>query len=149
MITQKELKSKLQYNPDTGVFTWVKRNVVAGSLNNTGYIHIKINQKAYLAHRLAWLYIYGEWPNIIDHISGNKIDNKINNLRNVTHRQNLQNSNNHRNGKLVGVKKQNNKFQARITINKKQIYLGTYDTAPEAYEKYLNFLLHYNKKSGI
>jgi len=101
MITQEELKKLLHYNPKTGIFTRVvsvgrkvKSGQVAGGLDN-GYIKIGINGKRYFAHRLAWLYVYGEFSNlpqmVIDHIDGNTINNKIENLRKVTHQQNILN----------------------------------------------------------
>jgi hypothetical protein len=101
MITQEELKKLFHYNPETGIFTRlvsvglkVKSGQVAGGLDN-GYIKIGINGKRYFAHRLAWLYVYGEFSNlpqmVIDHIDGNTINNKIENLRKVTHQQNILN----------------------------------------------------------
>ena len=80
MITQSELKNILHYNQDTGVFTWIKNSIVAGTVEKKGYIAIKINRKSYKAHRLAWLYIYGNFPKEqIDHLNGIKNDNCINN----------------------------------------------------------------------
>lgn len=78
MITQAELKKALHYNPDTGVFTnrksrgAAKAGKIAGCLNFYGYLIIKIDYKLYMAHRLVWLYIYGEMPvEQIDHINHN------------------------------------------------------------------------------
>ena len=94
MITQEELKELLDYNPETGLFTWnvynnIKNKTTAGTFND-GYIQIKIKQKIYQAHRLAWLYVYGEWPKgQIDHINGIRDDNRIENLRDVTNRETL------------------------------------------------------------
>jgi hypothetical protein len=150
MITQKELKELLQYNENTGIFTWLcdkgtnkVKNKIAGSIHSGGYLTIRINRKRYLAHRLAWLYIYGEWPkNQIDHINGIRDDNRIENLRNVTTRENQQNRKEHRNGKLVGCNfhKPAKKWRAHIQINGKQIYLGLYNTEQDAHEAYLKFL---------
>lgn len=96
MITQNTLKELFDYNPDTGLFTWkvakarrIKAGDVAGNLNNTGYIHIRVDGKNYQAHRLAWLYTHGKFPdNCIDHINGIKDDNRISNLRDVTTQEN-------------------------------------------------------------
>jgi hypothetical protein len=95
MITQSELKQILDYNPDTGIFTWKincrnsKLGKVAGCMHHTGYICITINQKQYQLHRLAWLYMHGETPkNQIDHINCIKDDNRIINLRECTIKQN-------------------------------------------------------------
>ena len=143
MLTQEYLKSQLDYNPDTGLFIWLvdkKANKVkgkiAGSERKDKYFHIKLNKKMYLSHRLAFLYVYGYIPDIIDHINGNPSDNRICNLREATYSQNGCNSK-IPNTNISGVKgiswhKQNKKWQASIKINKKFIYLGTYNTVEEA-----------------
>ena len=150
LITQKELKELLEYDENTGVFTWLcdsgskkVKNKIAGNINNKQYVVIKINRKNYKAHRLAWLYINGEWPkNQIDHINGIRDDNRIINLRNVTKRENQQNRKEHRKGNLVGAtfNKTANKWQSQIQINGKQKFLGLYNTELEAHEAYLKFL---------
>jgi len=96
MITQQELKELLHYNPETGIFTRktkVNRNKVIGSIAGTtdfhGYVAIAIDGKKYKAHRLAWLYMYGKFPdNCIDHINNITTDNRIVNLRDATLSQN-------------------------------------------------------------
>ena len=98
-INQEQLKELLHYDPETGVFKWkiaishrIKVGDVAGSTNSTGYVHIKIRQKRYKAHRLAWLYNYGKFPeDQIDHINGLRDDNRIINLRAVTRTENARN----------------------------------------------------------
>jgi hypothetical protein len=92
------LRSIFSYNPETGVFTRLKARgaqragTVPGRLNEEGYIKIKINGKEYGAHRLAWLYVYGEWPSLfIDHINRAKADNRIQNLRDVSRSENGRN----------------------------------------------------------
>ena len=90
MINSNELRALLTYDKDTGVF---RRNTssggqeigsIAGTISKYGYIRIRIKNKAYFAHRLAWLYEYGVWPeNEIDHINGEKSDNRLINLRKV------------------------------------------------------------------
>lgn len=84
MITQKELKEVLHYDPTTGVFVWIKHRksnkirTEAGSVN-LGYRRIQIKYESYPAHRLAWLYMYGHHPtNLIDHINHNTLDNQAN-----------------------------------------------------------------------
>lgn len=150
MITQNELKEILQYNENTGVFTWkqspakhIKIGDIAGSLDANGYTYIRINKKLYKAHRLSWLYVYGEWPkNQIDHINGVKNDNRVINLRDVTNRENHQNKKEHREGKLVGCNfhKKTQKWRAQIQINGRLKHLGYYNTELEAHEAYLKFL---------
>lgn len=148
MITQSQLQELLHYNENTGIFTWRQKTShasriqigdIAGSVDSKGYICVGINNKRYKAHRLAWLYINGEWPqNHIDHINGITNDNRIENLRNVTHRQNHQNRKEHRNGILIGAtySKYKNKWQAQIQINGKLKHIGYYNSELEAHEAY-------------
>lgn len=150
MITQEELKELLEYDENTGIFTWkistnfkIKIGDIAGSLQIRGYRQITINKKRYLAHRLAWLYVYGEWSKgQIDHINGIRDDNRIENLRVVTPRENNQNQKCHRDGKLVGAtySKSSKKWQAAIRVKGKLKHLGCYNTELEAHEAYLKFL---------
>ena len=98
MPTQEELKSLLNYDDKTGIFTWrkssgpVKSGSVAGYVNEKGYILIGIKGKSYRAHRLAWLYVTGEHPvNVIDHINGVRDDNRLSNLRSCTQKENINN----------------------------------------------------------
>ena len=146
MITQSKLKEVLHYNKDTGIFTWVKsgrgipKSKQAGTTHPSGYIIIRINRKDYLAHRLTWLYINGEWPqNNIDHLNGIKDDNRIENLRNCTQLQNMQNLEIHRSGKLVGASffKHANRWASQIQIKGKRIHIGYYKTEFEAHEAYI------------
>jgi hypothetical protein len=148
VITQEYLKSILQYDKDTGLFTWVInksgiRGLIAGSIDFKGYRIIGINNKRYRSHRLAWLYVYGKLPmGIIDHINGIVDDNRIENLRDVTSRINNQNTKSHRSGKLVGCSwaKHTNRWMARIKTNGKTKYLGYYDTELEAHKAYLKYI---------
>lgn len=144
ILTQAELKRQLLYNPETGLFTWlvsnsnrVKIGSIAGNINKDGRIEIGINKKVYKAHRIAWLYVHGYLPELgIDHINGNASDNRINNLRHVSQRCNMQNckiSSNNTSG-FPGVcwHKQNNNWLAAIMINRKKCNLGSHPTALEA-----------------
>jgi hypothetical protein len=137
MITQAELKELLNYNPDTGVFTW---NVskpgrsfgsIAGTRHVNGYTHIQLNKKIYKAHRLAWLYVHGYFPECIDHINNDRDDNRIENLREATVTQNNHNSklskNNTSGIKGVSWHKKSMKWCATIGVYGKTIYLGLFD----------------------
>ena len=93
------LKEILSYDPETGVFTWLltkgrsKAGAVAGSRHSTGYIIIGALGFLIRAHRMAWAFTTGEWPTEeIDHINGVESDNRMANLRQASHQQNLYNT---------------------------------------------------------
>lgn len=147
MITAKQLRELLNYNPETGVFSWsvdlsngIQSGDTAGSINKDGYMLIGINRRLYYAHRLAWLYIYGQFPKqCIDHINRNKSDNRIANLRSVSHGGNSINrpiQSNNRSG-ITGVRfdKRRDKWVAEIKSNGKYVYLGVYNNKLEAAKK--------------
>jgi hypothetical protein len=147
-----ELNDLLDYDPETGIFTWKKFvsgtagvGSIVGTLHPTGYIHICINRKKYPAHRLAYKMYHGSDPvDMIDHIDCDKTNNRIANLRDATNTQNKRNtglSKNNTSGiKGVGVNpcSRKNPWRAQIEINNKCINLGSYKTKEEAalaYEK--------------
>jgi hypothetical protein len=145
MLTAKELRDRLSYNAETGLFTW--RNSprkgwagrLAGSQQNRGYWKIVIGKTPYQAHRLAWLYVYGEWPTKdIDHINGVRDDNRIENLREATRQQNCGNGTCFRNSRsgIRGVYPVRGKWSARIIANRKFKYLGLFKTKDEAAQAY-------------
>ena len=144
-MTQEYLKSILKYNETTGTFTWIVamgvRGVVGGTAGSTRkdtkYVNIQIDQKAYKAHRLAWLYMYGMFPkNEIDHINHDRSDNRISNLRDVTIKDNMKNLplySINSSGKMgVNRRKGTSSWVAYININKKRIHIGSYTTKEEA-----------------
>jgi hypothetical protein len=138
-LTAEYLRSVLHYEPETGILTWkvrtarrVKVGDVAGSQDGGGYLRIKVLSRDYLAHRLAWLYVYGSWPkDQLDHVNRNRSDNRISNLREVTNKQNQQNkskrSDNTSGHPGVYWRKRAPKWVAQITHNYKQIHLGYFD----------------------
>lgn len=142
------LVTRLSYDKETGIFYWktkagpysrVRVGDIAGSINFYGYRKIILKKKAQCAHKLAWLYVYGEWPTMqIDHINGNRDDNRISNLRHVTNRQNAQNRSIRRNGKSPGCSynKKRKQWQAYITINGKMRHLGWFSTQTDASKAY-------------
>lgn len=155
-LTQEYLKSVLHYDPVTGVFTWKVRtketapfqkqihcwngrfaNVTAGSKTTLGYIGITLLSVHQKAHRLAWLYVYGELPKSdIDHINGNRADNRIANLRAVSRRQNTQNakikSNNTSGYNGVSWRRRERKWYAKISSNGKEVFLGCFGDLQDA-----------------
>jgi hypothetical protein len=138
ILTQDELKQYLHYEPSTGQFTRIKKvrganlGEIAGGINKVGYNVISVKHKLYYAHRLAWLYMNGEWPNPhIDHINRVKHDNRFCNLRECNDLQNHKNSNKHRDNVsgYIGVSwcKEKKKWLAKATLDGKQKFLGRYD----------------------
>jgi hypothetical protein len=100
--------------------------------------------RIYLAHRLAWMYVYGRWPAKgldIDHINGNRQDNRIANLREVTRGQNMQNqrrASSRSTTGLLGVLRKSRRFAAHITADGRTHCLGTFDTPEEAHRVYMD-----------
>jgi hypothetical protein len=142
-ISQERLKSLVEYCPQSGIFTWKNsprkgiNGKVAGTKTFKGYIMIEHMNKGLYAHRLAWIYMYGEDPDCqIDHINRVKDDNRICNLRLCTQEQNLQNygpqKNNTSGYRGVYFDKKVGKWFARITIWGKKKHLGYFDTAADA-----------------
>lgn len=136
LITHNDLKQLLHYQFDTGIFTWIKSpraNVMAGSeagfINTSGYRQIQINRKTYMASRLAWLYMYEQWPiKEIDHINRLALDNRIINLRLANRSENCHHTkirkDNTSGYKGVLWAKNMNKWRVDISINKSRITLG-------------------------
>jgi hypothetical protein len=152
VITQTELKEYLEYNKNTGIFHWKKNPIsgkkriglVAGSNKGSGYIRIVINQEKYYAHRLAWLYVYGVWPEReIDHINNNTSDNSIKNLREASREGNTRNTslskNNTSGFKGVCRCSRTNKWRAQCWVNKKNYYLGSFKDIDKAVEAVKRF----------
>jgi hypothetical protein len=149
-IDSKQLKELLDYNPNTGLFTWkispsnsIKPNQTAGTCNTNGHVQIKIFGQRYFAHRLAWFFVNGKWPNsIIDHINGVRDDNRIDNLRQVTAHENMQNQtkpHSRTQSGYLGVSwiKSRGKWQAGIGANGKYKFLGYFDDPKSAHVEYL------------
>lgn len=143
-LTQEYLKSILDYDPATGVFTrlvnrqCVKAGERAGYATEHGYIRIGIAGKGHRAHRLAWLFMTGEWPGgQIDHINGVREDNRWANLREATHGQNRMNAMSPLNKcGLKGVTRNGNNWMAQIRVQKQRIYLGTFASKEDAHAAY-------------
>lgn len=150
-MTQQRLKELLSYDNTTGQFTKLQGHInrKLGTIDHDGYLRITLDKKAYRAHRLAWLYVYGEMPKgVIDHINHNKTDNSIDNLRDVeliTNSRNMQKHIKCKSG-VLGVRwdKRVNKWQARISVNNKDIYLGFYTDFQDAWDARKKAEIQYN-----
>jgi hypothetical protein len=142
-LTRERVLELLAYDKETGEFTWKPRK--AGHTHGvSGYVEITIDGIQVKAHRLAWLVTHGEWPTgMLDHINGDPSDNRLKNLRAADARINAENRRSARAGsksKLLGAQwhKQRAKWQAAITVHKRKIYLGIFDTQEEAHEAFVS-----------
>lgn len=145
----------LHYCPETGAFTWKvtasnrrKAGERAGCLcKDTGYNIIGLNGRVQKASRLAWLYVYGEWPvDMIDHINGIRNDDRIENLRCATHAQNLRNRGKQRNNSsgFKGVYRHKNAWRARINVDGRTVSLGLFPNPEEAHQAYAQASVRYH-----
>ena len=149
-LTQERLKELLRYDPETGKFCWavspranIKVGAEAGTSDAHGYVIISIDRRLYRAHRLAWLWVYGEWPSSeIDHINRTPSDNRIANLRLADRFLNTQNvgirSDNTSGHRGVGFHKISGKWRARYQLNKRNVDLGYFPTKEAAVTAYLS-----------
>ena len=144
-----DLRKSLDYNSETGEFRWkvsagrVRAGSPAGTVQPNGRLYIQFQGKLYFAHRLAWLLTYGKWPDeMIDHLDGNPLNNRISNLRDVSRSVNNQNqreagSDNSTGFLGVSFPKRAGKFRSRIMLNGKLKHLGYFPTAELAHAAYL------------
>ena len=148
MLTYERLRDVLHYDPETGVWTWLVRTSsrievgdVAGTVDASGYLKLQVDGVLYRAHRLAWLWMTGEWPpQFVDHINGVKGDNRWSNLRPATPSENQQNqrrAQSHNKLGMLGVRRYRKRFKAQIKVDWRQIHLGTFDTPDQAHEAYI------------
>lgn len=148
LLTAARLRELRTYDPATGLFSFARQGgghfagAPCGKTTSQGYTRIVVDGGKYMAHRLAWLWMTGEWPeDQIDHINGDRSDNRWPNLRAATASINVQNihapkSNNKTSG-VLGVRPCGARFEANIGHNYRRIYLGRFDTADEAHAAYL------------
>lgn len=148
MPSVEEVKNVLDYDSETGIFTWkinrggvAKAGTIAGSTRKDGYYQICINGTSYKTNRLAWLYMTGNDPLEldIDHIDCDRANNKFSNLRVASGSQNCANRNKRSDNKsgYKGVYKMGNKWASSITCNKIRKFLGMFDTPLNAYNAYI------------
>jgi hypothetical protein len=150
-LTLQQLKEVLFYDPGTGIFTRIKSHQPelvgkeAGYRDSQGYRRIKVNSKKYFTHRLVFFYMEGRWPiQQVDHINRDRSDNRWENLREVSNKENAQNSG------AKGYSKEGNRWCSRISTEGKQIFLGSFTTREEAAAAYLaaKYIYHSTTMKG-
>ena len=148
-LTQQRLKELLSYSPVTGIFTWkVSRGRVSagsyagGNPREGEYFGTRIDGKAYYDHRLAFLYMIGQWPRgVVDHIDGNTWNNEWRNLRDVPcaeNQQNMKRASVASSTGLLGAYRAGKKYVAQIRAYGERTHLGTFASAKEAHAAYLS-----------
>lgn len=147
-LTALDLRSLLDYNPQTGLFVWTNAarsdhvGKVAGYICE-GYRNITVRGRLYKAHRLAWLHAHGRWPDgQIDHINGSTDDNRIANPRDCSHaqnRQNLRRSYRNNSARLLGASFDNKvgKWRSQIQVSGRKEHIGYFDSAERGHEAYV------------
>lgn len=141
-ISVEWLRATYHYDPETGIFTSRRSGERVGSMNDRGYMRLRIKGHWCKLHRLAWFYVTGTWPGEqIDHINGNRADNRWANLREADaflNTQNLKKANRDSRSGYLGVKQtRSGRYAARLTAYRKVYHLGVFDTAEEAYAAYM------------
>lgn len=140
-----EVRRLFDYDPETGALTWRTgparyRGKAAGTLLNTGYRSISVRGRRYVAHRLAWVHFHGKPPTkFLDHINGDRDDNRIVNLREATNAENMANAKCYATNKigLKGVSAKRGRWRAVIVDGGRQRFLGMFDTPEEAHAAYI------------
>lgn len=149
-LTAQRLRELLHYSPETGVFRVAERTNprmkvgdIAGTIHRTGYRYIMVSGKTHAAHRLAWLYVHGVWPSgDIDHMNGDPADNRIENLRDVPERYNMQNERRPRKSSTSGFmgvrwREERQCWIAELSIDGKRRRLGAFKSPEDAHAAYL------------
>lgn len=136
-IPIEQIKKDYSYDPETGVFTWVradKAGKICGRNCAHGYRHIAVKSTVYRAHRVAWAWVYGEEPDVVDHINGDRTDNRIANLRAASRYGNARNSRPKSSSSqpFKGVRRERDAWSASIKVGHSPVYLGGFATALEA-----------------
>lgn len=145
-MIKEEILEAYEYDRDTGEFSWAglktKFKRKPGNLATNGYLRLRLRGRYFPAHHLVWALETGSLPDAqIDHIDGDRINNRFSNLREVTPMENSQNQRRaHKISKsgLLGAHPYGDTWRAQIRINKKTVHLGTFKTPEEAHDAYVN-----------
>jgi hypothetical protein len=151
-LTADRLRELLDYNQETGVFTWrdkrgprAKHAGVAGCISSdSGYRMIRLDFRLYRAHRLAWLYVFGKWPaEQIDHINGDRADNRLANLREASNRLNCENKRRAQKNSASGVlgvswNKRNKMWSAKLSHRNSEVFCRYFHDIEDARQAYLD-----------
>jgi hypothetical protein len=158
-LTHDELLAHIHYDPETGIFTRLRSKTQKHRIGDRadrdcgdGYYRVGIMRWSTSAHQLAWFYIHGWWPEMVDHIDGNPSNNRISNLRESTNSENQQNQKKaHRrsSSKLLGAHRHDHpytrqKWRSSIQVDGKKVFLGYFDTAEAAHAAYLEAKVKYH-----
>jgi len=158
-LSHARLLELLDYDLETGIFTWkkkpanranrVKVGEPAGFSDGSEHIFVGIDGEKYYAHRLAWFYVKGVWPEEeIDHKDTDGHNNRLNNLRECTHAQNMINRSSVNETGYRGVYQQKQcivpRWCAGIVVDKKKIYLGSFETPEAAHAAYCSAAKKYH-----
>ena len=139
-MTQDEVRELFDYDAGTGELRWRASGRVTGTANKSGYrvVQVRRHQRLFYVHRLAWLWTYGEWPAMIDHINGDKADNRLGNLRLATKSGNSANSGLQKRSKsgFKGVWRHGPGWAASIRKDNVTHHLGTFSTPELAHAAY-------------
>lgn len=157
--TEQALRECLFYDPETGVFIWLKTihshaviGSYAGSVHKSGYRVIQFQKRLFRANRLAFFFVKGEWPTgVIDHIDCDKSNDRFKNLRDVTHSVNMRNQHKAHKGNTSGyigvsLHKATNKWIAQLNYKDlKKKHIGLFSTPEDAYAAYLAAKIDYEQ----
>lgn len=159
-ISHEQLLSRIHYDPETGVFTrlvktsaFARVGVTRGNPRGDGYRGLSVGGREYYLHRLAWFYVHGEWPrHVIDHVNGDRADNRLCNLRDVSQAANLQNIRKAKSCSstgLLGATRWRGKFRSDIRVDGRKRHLGVFDTAEAAHQAYVAAKRMYHPASTL
>lgn len=140
-LTQNRLKELLVYDPDTGGFVWrrtkgrAKAGQPAGATDTYGYRVIRVDGVLYKAHRLAWMYAHGRWPDgLLDHVNRRPDDNRLLNLREATQSENMHNADRKSKSGVPGVRwrQERGRWVAQIRVGYRNHVIGSFPSKDEA-----------------